>query len=95
MRIEKQDIVTIRFPKHVLCNYYMYPLKVWLSIHTHDPWIVGDPFASFSVHLASSAVTPTGSVHKSRSDIVVRMYVQLKRRWVSFSEGGIVVMDVI
>ena len=29
--------------------------------------------ASFSVHLASSAVTPAGSVHKSRGDNVVRM----------------------
>ena len=37
------------------------------------------PPASFSVHLASSAVTPAGSVHKSRGDNVVRMWVQLKR----------------
>ena len=29
---------------------------------------------SFSVHLASSAVTPAGSVHKSRGDNVVRMW---------------------
>ena len=29
-------------------------------------------------HLASSAVTPTVSVHKSRSDNVLRMWVQLK-----------------
>ena len=35
--------------------------------------------ASFSNHLASSAVTPAGSVHKSRGDNVVRMWVQLKR----------------
>ena len=35
--------------------------------------------ASFSVHLASSAVTPVGPVHKSRGDNVVRMRVQLKR----------------
>ena len=35
--------------------------------------------ASFSVHLASSAITPIGSVHKSRGDNVVRMWVQLKR----------------
>ena len=38
----------------------------------------GSP-ASFSVHLASSAVTPVGSVHKSRGDNVVRMWVQLKK----------------
>ena len=37
------------------------------------------PPASFSIHLASSAVTPAGSVHKSRGDNVVRMLVQLKR----------------
>ena len=34
------------------------------------------PPASFSVHLASSPVTPAGSVHKSRGDNVVRMWVQ-------------------
>ena len=37
------------------------------------------PPASFSIHLACSAVTPAGSVHKSRGDNVVRMWVQLKR----------------
>ena len=37
------------------------------------------PPANFSVHLASSAVTPAGSVHKSRGDNVVHMWVQLKR----------------
>ena len=37
------------------------------------------PPPSFSVHLASSAVTPAGSVHKSKGDNVVRMWVQLKR----------------
>ena len=41
------------------------------------------PPASFSVHLASSAVTPAGSVHKSRGDNVVHMWVQLKRLCVS------------
>ena len=34
---------------------------------------------TFSVHLASSAVTPAGSVHKSRGHNVVRMWMQLKR----------------
>ena len=38
------------------------------------PLVVHQP-----VHLASSAVTPAGSVHKSRGDNVVRMWVQLKR----------------
>ena len=37
------------------------------------------PSASFSVHLASSAVTPAGSVHKSMGDNVVCRWVQLKR----------------
>ena len=37
------------------------------------------PSASFSVHLASSAVTPAGSVHKYRGDNVVRMWVHFKR----------------
>ena len=37
------------------------------------------PPASFSIHLASSAVTPAGSVHKSRDDNVMCMWVQLKR----------------
>ena len=42
----------------------------------------GSP-ASFSVHLASSFVTPVGSAHKSRGDNVVRIWVQLKRLCVS------------
>ena len=37
------------------------------------------PPVSFSVYLASSAVAPAGSVHKSRDDNVVRIWVQLKR----------------
>ena len=36
------------------------------------------PPASFSVHLAISAVTSAGSVHKFRGDNVVRMWVQLE-----------------
>ena len=43
----------------------------------------GSPMFPLVVHqpayLASSAVTPAGSVHKSRGDNVVRMWVQLKR----------------
>ena len=37
----------------------------------------GSP-ASFSVNLARSAVNLVGSVHKSRGDSVVRMWIQLK-----------------
>ena len=47
-----------------------------------SPIVCGPP-DSFSVHLASSAVTPAGSVHKSRSDNVVYMWVHLKRWCVS------------
>ena len=55
------------------------PIVIWWE--SDDP-ACGPP-ASFSVHLASSAVTPAGSVHKSRGDNVVRMWVQLKRWCVS------------
>ena len=38
-----------------------------------------DPPVIFSVHLGSSALTPAGSVHKSRGDNIVHMWVQFKR----------------
>ena len=41
------------------------------------------PPASISLHLASNSITPAGSVHKSRGDSVVRMWVLLKRWGVS------------
>ena len=51
------------------------------STHSHDPCYWGEtdlpacgPPASFSVQLASKAVTPVGSVHKSRGDNVVSIY---------------------
>ena len=56
----------------------VYPLPWPLLVGESDVPACGPP-ASFSVHLASSAVTPAGSVHKSRGDNVVRMWVQLKR----------------
>ena len=40
-----------------------------LSTHSHVP--ACGPHASFSVHLASTAVTPAVSFHKSRGDNVV------------------------
>ena len=53
-----------------------------LSTDSHDPcqWGESDvpacgPPASFSVHLASNAVTPAGSVHKSRSDNGVQLKI--------------------
>ena len=41
------------------------------------------PPGSFTVHVASSAVTLAGSVNKSRDDNVVRVWVKLKRLCVS------------
>ena len=48
-----------------------------LSTHSLDPCLWGEsdrpafgPPVSFSVHLTSCAVTPAGSVHKSRFDNV-------------------------
>ena len=61
-----------------------------MSTHSFDPCLSGEsyhpafgPPASLSLHLASSSITPAGSVHKSRGDSVVRMWVQLKRWCVS------------
>ena len=71
-----------------------YPL-VWGGASNHPAF---GPPASLSHHLASSSITPAGSVHKSRGDNVVRMWVQLNRWCVScvgVYRGGIVVMDVI
>ena len=55
------------------------------------------PPASFSVHLASSAVTPAGSVHKSRGQCgayVGAVEEMMCVVCVDVTEGGIVVMDV-
>ena len=62
---------------HIVVVVYPLPWPL-LSGGESDVPACGPP-ASFSVHLASSAVTPAGSVHKSRGDNVVRMWVQLKR----------------
>ena len=48
---------------------------------------------SFSVHLASSAVTPAGSVHKSRGDNVGAVEDMMCVVSVDVTEGA-VVMDV-
>ena len=50
------------------------------------------PPDSYSVHLASSAVTPAGSVHKFMSAYAVEEMMSVMR--VGYIEG-IVVMDVI
>ena len=48
------------------------------------------PLASFSIQLASSSVTPAGSVHKFRSDNVGAVEDMMYECY----KGGIVVMDV-
>ena len=62
---------------------------VVVSTHSLDPCLWGGggsdhpacgPPASLSLHLASSSITPAGSVHnKSRGDNVVCMWEKLKR----------------
>ena len=46
------------------------------------------PPASFSVHLASSAVTPAGSVHKSRGDNVGAVEEMMCDVCVDVTEGA-------
>ena len=57
------------------------------------------PLASFSVHMASSAVTLAWSVHNFRGNNVVRIWVEVELRddvccVCECYRGGIVVMDV-
>ena len=61
-----------------------------MSTHSLDPCLWGEsdhpvfgPPASLFLHLASSSITPAGSVHKSMGDSVMHMWVQLKRWCVS------------
>ena len=67
-----------------------YESSIWLllllSTHSLDPCLRVEsdhpafgPPASLSLHLAISSMTPAGSVHKSRGDNVVHMWVQLNR----------------
>ena len=75
----------------------VYPLPTLASGGESDLPACSPP-ASFSVHLTSSAVPPAGSVHKSRGNNVVRMWVQLERYVCCVCEcykGDIVLMDVI
>ena len=65
---------------------------VWGGESDHPA--LGQP-ASISLHLASSSITPAGSVNKSRGDSVVRMWEKLKRWCVWVLQRGIVVIDVI
>ena len=67
-------------------SYLLNPLLL-LSTNSHDSYKwVGEsdvpacgPPNTFSDHMASSTVTPAGSVHTSMGDNVVRMWVRLKR----------------
>ena len=59
---------------------------VVVSIHSLDPCLWGESDhpafclpVSLSLHLANSSISPAVSVHKSRDDSVVSMWVQLKR----------------
>ena len=72
-----------------------FSLYLLLSTHSIDPCLWGEsnhpafgPPASLSLHLASSSITPAGSIHKSRGGNVVLMWVQLKRWYVGVAEGG-------
>ena len=75
---------------HFIIYYVIFLLLLLLSTHSLDPCCWGEsdhpafgPPASLSLHLASRSITPSGYVHKSTSDSVVRMWVQLKRWCVS------------
>ena len=66
------------------------PWYIVVSTHSLDPCLWGEsdhpafgPPAGISLHLASNSITPAGSVHKSTSNSVVCMWVQLKRWCVS------------
>ena len=63
-------------PSLLLCLPIPLPLFVGGGESDHLAFV---PPASISLHLASSSITPAGSVHKSRGDSVVRIWVQLKR----------------
>ena len=57
----------------------VYPTPITLASGGKSGVRACGPPASLSNHLASSAVTPAGSVHKSGRDNMVRMWVQLKK----------------
>ena len=53
------------------------PLTLVCGGHSVHP--ASGPPVNLSLHLASRSTIPTGSVHKSMGDNVVRLWVQLKR----------------
>ena len=58
----------------------VYPLPCLWEESDHPAFV---PPAILYLHLASSSISSTESVHKARGDSVVRMWVQLKRWCVS------------
>ena len=63
--------------------------------HSLDPCLWGEsdppafnPPAGLSLHLASSSITPAGSVHKSRGDSVVRVGAVEEMVCVVVAEGA-------
>ena len=52
---------------------------VVVSTHSLDPCLCGEHNHPAFGPPASSSITPVGSVHKSRGDSVVHMWMQLKR----------------
>ena len=57
-----------------ICVVVVYPHALLVGGSPIFPIVIHREL-SFSVHLPSSSVTPAGSVHKSRGDNVVRMWV--------------------
>ena len=72
-------------------HYHLTTYPLLLSTHSLDTCLWGGgirtptfgPSASLYLHLASSSITLAGSVHKSRGDSVVHMWLQMKRWCVS------------
>ena len=64
-----------------LCVHYSNStcMMLLLSTHSLDLYMWGETDHPASGPPASSSITPKGSVHKSRGDNVVCMWVQLKR----------------
>ena len=61
---------------HFVDVVYPLPWPLFVGESDHPAFC---PPASLSLHLGSSSITPVGSVHKSKCDNVVHMWVQLKR----------------
>ena len=85
------DLFLVRICLNTVCSVVMYELLCLLTPLTLVCGGVGVRSSRFwstiqliSLHLASSSITPVGSVHKSRGDSVVHMLVQFQRWCVSW-----------